>query len=264
MPRGSYRKERLGRRQRDGRRSLAAATTGSEARAHWLGLRGADDSGLGKKGQRGLNRGCFLGSALQTLGLLQVPSSLASRKGPGPAALSSASLPGRRKRPWERSCAEGVDSPGVDGLDPRLISALTASPRESDTSLNLFPLLSSEDHINLKQLIMKTAVSKGVIIRIRRVEWGVAAEEESSRGSPSLTPRCSCCTGPAPSSLGPGGGGWGATIPPHSPPTVPPIQVRKCKDSEAELRTKTRGRRETGDRMEESRKEDGKKRGSSS
>ena len=54
-------------------------------------------------------------------------------------------------------------SPGVDGLDPSLISGLTASPRASHTSLNLFRLLSSEDHINLKQLIMKTAFTYAFI-----------------------------------------------------------------------------------------------------
>ena len=140
MPGGSYRKERLGRRRRDGRRrrrdgrrSLAAATTGPEAGAHWLGLRGADDSGLGKRGQRGLNRGCFLGSALQALGLLQVPSSLASKKGPGPAALSPTSLPGAGRGPG-REAVQKKHSPGVDGLDPSRISALTASPRASHTS----------------------------------------------------------------------------------------------------------------------------------
>lgn len=133
MPRGSYRKERLGRRRRDGRRSLAAATTGPEAGAHWLGLRGADDSGLGKRGQRGLNRGCFLGSALQALGPLQVPSSLASKKGPGPAALSPTSLLGAGRGPG-REAVQKKHSPGVGGLDPSLISALTASPRASHTS----------------------------------------------------------------------------------------------------------------------------------
>ena len=111
-----------------------------------------------------------------------------------------------------REAVQKKHSPGVDGLDPSLISGLTASPRASHTSLNLFRLLSSEDHINLKQLIMKTAFRKGVIIRVIRVMWGVVAEEESSSGSPSLTPRCSCCTVPVPSSLGPQG---------YHPPLIP-------------------------------------------
>ena len=81
-----------------------------------------------------------------------------------------------------REAVQKKHSPGVDGLDPSLISGLTASPRASHTSLNLFRLLSSEDHINLKQLIMKTAFRKGVIIRVIRVMWGVVADEEAATG----------------------------------------------------------------------------------
>lgn len=80
------------------------------------------------------DRGGFLGSALQALGLLQVPSSVASRKGPSPAALSPTSLPGAGRGPG-REAVQKDHSPGVDGLDPSLISALTASPRASHTSL---------------------------------------------------------------------------------------------------------------------------------
>lgn len=65
---------------------------------------------------------------------------------------------------------------------------------------------------------------------------GVAERRKAVEGSPSLTPRCSCCTGPALPAWVPG-----ATIPPHSSPS--PIQVRKCKDSEAELRTKAEKKR---------------------
>ena len=126
--------------------------------------------------------------------------------------------PGRRKRPWERSCAEAQPWSGWPGSQPHLCTDRITSGK-SHISLNLFPLLSSEDHINLKQLSMKTAFSKGVIIRVIRVKWGVLAEEESSSGSPSLTPRCSCCTVPAPSSLGPGGYHPPIPLPPSPPPS---------------------------------------------
>lgn len=124
--------------------------------------------------------------------------------------------PGAGRGPG-REAVRKEHSPGVDGLDPRLISALTASPQASHTSLNLFPLLSSEDHINLKQLIMKTAVSKGVIIRIRRVEWGWRQRRKAVEGAHHLPPDAHAAPAPTLPAWVPG-----ATIPPHSPPTVPP------------------------------------------
>lgn len=216
MPGGSYRKERLGRRRRDGRRSLAAATRGPEAGAPWLGLRGADDSGLGKRGQRGL-----LG--LSPPGPWAPPGSFfcGQQEGAQPSCPLPHIPPGCRKRPWEGSCAERPQPwSGWPGSQPHLCTDRVTSGK-SHISLNLFPLLSSEDHINLKQLSMKTVSSKGVVTRVIRVKWGVLAEEESSSGSPSLTPRCSCCTVPAPSSLGPRGLP-SPPFPSHHPPPPPP------------------------------------------
>lgn len=97
MPRGSYWKER---------RSLAAAMTGPKARAQACFGDGTSPVKWDQKG-RGDGRGSsFLGSALQALGLLWVPSSLATRQEHSPAALPPRHSPGtgQEKALGEKLC----------------------------------------------------------------------------------------------------------------------------------------------------------------
>lgn len=65
------------------------------------------------------------GSALQALGLLWVPHSLATRQGHGPAALFPTSLPRRLAGRGPGRETELKDhSPGAEGLHHSIISAL--------------------------------------------------------------------------------------------------------------------------------------------
>lgn len=50
---------------------------------------------------------------------------------------------------------------------------------------------------------MKTAFRKGVCIMVIRIRSGSGAEKKNRCGKPIATPRCTCCTVPVPSSLGP-------------------------------------------------------------